>query len=125
MSGGSTQQTQQTQLPKWFEDYTRMVTQQAQQGAGIGYVPWSGPDVAALSPMQNAAFQGTNTMAAAYGLPQSEGTTGMGQPQRFAGGAQGYSSFPLYQQQIRQLQRRNPEQFGLLSGFGNTVKKDK
>lgn len=116
MSGGSTQTTQQMSLPQWFEDYTKYTTDQAMKGSQIGYVPYMGPDVAAFTPMQQAAFDGTNMAAQAYGLPTATGT-GLPAATQFSNGMMGYSSAPLYQQSLAELQKANPQQYGLLAGY--------
>ncbi len=116
MSGGSTQTTQQVQLPQYMEDLSKYATEQAMKGSQIGFVPYIGPDVAAFTPMQQAAFDGTNMAASAYGMPTAA-TTGLPQPTTYANGMQGYSSYPLYQQSLASLQKANPTQYGLLAGY--------
>ena len=121
MSGGSTETTQQMQLPQWYEDYTKYVTQMAQQGSQIGYTPYMGPDVAAFNPMQQAAFNGTNQAAAAYGMPTAS-TTGLPTATQSSNGMMGYSSAPIYNDALMNLQRTNPTQYGLLSGYSKGMK---
>ena len=51
--------------------------------------------------------------AEAFGLMQPNTVTaaqGMPAPQTFADGSQGYSSMPLYDQALAEMQRRNPAQ---------------
>jgi hypothetical protein len=116
MSGGSTQTTQTMELPQWYEDYTKYVTDQAMAGSQIGYVPYMGPDVAAFTPMQQAAFDGTNMAASAYGLPTAS-STGLPQATQYSNGMMGYSSAPLYNESLANLQKTNPQQYSLLMGY--------
>ena len=115
MSKGGSQTTESRQeIPKWLEDASRAAIERSQQAASIGYVPYSGPQVAAFTPMQNDAFKGTNMAAAAYGMPTSKGN-GMPKPTTYADGTTGYSSLPLYEQALAQLQQSNPQQYAALT----------
>lgn len=111
MSGGGKggKQTSKVEIPAWLEDPSRRAIQRGEDISQIGYVPYMGPDVAAFTPMQNAAFQNTNDAAAAFGMsaPQS---TGMPQAQTFAGGVQGYSSYPGFQQSVDRFEAARPGQ---------------
>lgn len=51
--------------------------------------------IAAFSPMQNAAFAGTDAAASAFGLQGSGGQTGLPEPQAL-GGFSGYSPAPFF-----------------------------
>ena len=112
--GGS--QTQTTSVPAWLEALGQQVAGRGQQAANVGYVPYSGPEVAAFTPMQNAAFEGTNQAASAFGMPTSQGN-GMPPPQTFANGVQGYSSMPLYDQAIQQLRQTRPGQYNAIANM--------
>lgn len=114
--GGSETTNTSTQIPAWLEQAARDALGRSQQAANIGYVPYSGPSVAAFTPMQNDAFKGTNQAAAAYGMPTSQGN-GMPKAQTFAGGVRGYSSMPLYQQALQSLQQSNPQQYAALTSM--------
>ena len=111
MSGGGKggKQTSKVEIPAWLEDPSRRAIQRGEDIASIGYVPYMGPDVAAFTPMQQAAFQGTNDAAAAFGL-SAPTDMGLPQAQTFAGGVQGYSSYPGYQQAVDQFRAARPGQ---------------
>lgn len=112
--GGST--TSSVQIPAWSEDAAKANLARADQLAQIGYVPYSGPDVAAFTPMQQSAFANTGQAAGAFGLSGGgmTGMEGMPAPQTFAGGVQGYSSAPMYEETIRQLEASRPGQYAAL-----------
>lgn len=112
--GGS--QTQQTTVPAWLEAAGRQLLQRSDQASRTGYVPYSGPEVAAFTPMQDAAFAGTNQAASAFGMPTSQGN-GMPPAQTFAGGMQGYSSMPLYNEAMAQMQSDRPGQYNAIQGM--------
>jgi len=104
MSGGGKggTSTSSVRVPAWLEEAMRQNVSQAQDAAKIGFVPYSGPDVAALSPGQMAAMQGTNQAAQAFGVPQSDFMSGLPAAQDF-GGVRGYSAAPVFQQAQGQI----------------------
>jgi len=111
--GGSTSTS--VQVPAWLEGAAQQNLARADRVAQLGYTPYYGPDVAAFSPMQQAAMQGTNQAALAFGMPSVDAMAGMPQAQTFAGGVQGYSSAPLYQQSVEALAANDP---GLYRAMG-------
>jgi hypothetical protein len=120
MSGGKGgTQTTEVKIPEWLEAAARENLARGQAVANIGYTPYYGPDVAAMTPMQLAAIQGTSSAAGAFGLPGGgmTGMEGMPTPQTFAGGVQGYSSGGLYDQALAELQTRRPGQYNAITGM--------
>ena len=115
MSGGSSQQK--TTLPKFAETGIQQVIRMGGDVAGMGYVPYYGPDVASFSPMQQASFQGTDQMAGAFGMPTTGGQQYMPEPTQFEGGVMGYSSAPIFQQSVDALAANRPGQAEYLSSF--------
>ena len=115
--GGST--TTQVEIPQWLEDAARANMARGEHVASIGYTPYYGPDVAALTPMQEAAMANTGQAAGAFGLSGGgmTGTEGMPQAQTFANGVRGYSSAPLYQQSVDALQQNAPGQYEAIRGM--------
>jgi hypothetical protein len=89
------------------------------QVAGLGYVPYYGPDVAAFTPMQQASFQNTGQAANAFGMAGGgmTGMEGMPQAQQFAGGVSGYSSAPMFQETMAALEANNPGQFAAIQNM--------
>lgn len=113
--GGSQSSTTQVAIPSYLEEPIKRNIAKAEEFARIGFVPYSGPQVAAMTPMQQAAMQGTSSAAQAYGLPNAMGNQVAPEPQTFAGGVQGYSSMPLYEQALAELQRTRPGQYDALT----------
>ena len=105
--GGS--QTSKTEIPAYIEDASKANIARANEIARIGYTPYYGPDVAAFNGTQQAAFGNTNQMADAFGMAQ--GRSNMPQAQAFAGGVQGYSSAPMFEQALEQLRVKQPGQY--------------
>ena len=115
MSGGS--KSEKVTLPKFYETALQQQIGMARDASETGYVPYYGPEVAAFSPMQEAAFQGTDQMASAFGMPTTGGQQYMPQAETFGGGVQGYSSAPIYQQAVSAHRAANPAQAAQLGSF--------
>lgn len=130
--GGS--KTQKSEVPGFVTEGGNFGVDRAMDLAQMGYMPYFGPDVAALSPMQYSGMQNTNSAAQAFGMAAP--AMGGGQPAQAAqaggqaggpaaidpltglpsmagnyGGMQAYSSGDLYQGAIDQLAQRRPGQF--------------
>ena len=112
--GGTTSGS--TEIPAWLENAAIENINKARDVSQIGYVPYYGPDVAAFSPMQQQSMQSTGNAASAFGLaPQGfNAMAGMPQAQTFAGGVQGYSSAPLYEQSLDKLFANAPAQYNAM-----------
>ena len=115
MSGGKGgRSTTSVEIPQWLESAARQNIARADQIAQIGYVPYYGPDVAAMTPMQLAAGGNINAAASAFGLgAPSSVTAGMPMAQNY-GGMAAYSSAPIFEQSLAELQARRPGQFAAL-----------
>jgi hypothetical protein len=122
MSGGGKggRETTEVKIPEWLEAAAKENLARGQGVANIGYTPYYGPDVAAMTPLQIASNQGLSSAAGAFGLGGgglSMGTEGMPAPQTFAGGVQGYSSGGLYDEALRELETRRPGQYNAITGM--------
>lgn len=116
MSGGGKggRSTTSVEIPEWLEVPARRNIAKAEEIARIGYVPYYGPDVAAMTPMQIAAGGNINQAASAFGLgAPTSATAGMPEAMNY-GGMGAYSSAPLYEQSLAQLQYRAPAQYAAL-----------
>lgn len=117
MAGGGSETTSVT-IPAFLEDAAKRNLARADQVSQIGYTPYYGPDVAAMTPMQIAAMQNTGAAASAFGLPTvADPMAGMPTPQTYAGGVQGYSSAPLYQQSLDALRINAPGQYNAIQSL--------
>ena len=115
--GGTTSQS--TQIPAWLENAAIENINKGRDVSQIGYVPYYGPDVAAFSPMQQQSMRSTGNAASAFGLaPQGfNAMAGMPQAETFAGGVQGYSSAPLYEQSLDNLFANAPSQYRAMNSM--------
>ena len=112
MSGGKGgSQTSQVEIPQYLEDASKKMLNRASAVQGVGYMPYMGPDVAALTQPQQQAMQSNIDAASAFGLvdPGLNAMAGMPEAQDF-NGVQGYSSFPMYEQAVADLAASRPGQ---------------
>lgn len=123
MSGGKGgSQTTTVEIPKWLEEPAKQNIAKAEELAKIGYTPYYGPDVAAMTPSQLAAGQNIMGAAQAFGMAApTSATAGMPQATDY-GGMGAYSSAPLYEQALGELGARAPAQLAALQApFINPV----
>ena len=117
--GGTTvvsPQTTSTKLPSYVEGASKQNLALADKLSNIGYTPYYGPDVAGFSPMQQAAFENTQQAAGAFGMNTGAGQY-MPETTEFAGGVQGYSSAPLFEQSVENLRQYRPAQAQYMDSF--------
>lgn len=110
--GGS--QTTEVKIPKWLEQAAQQNIARADVLSTIGYTPYYGPDVAAMTPQQIAAMQGTGQAASAFGMPSADPIAGAPQAQNF-GGMQAYSSGGLYDQAVADFAAARPGQYAAMT----------
>ena len=122
MSGGKGgSSTNEVTIPEYIERAAQRNLNKAERISQIGYTPYYGPDVAAFTPMQQAAFQNTADAAGAFGMAapasQQDIMGGMPAPTTYAGGVQGYSSAPMFEQSLDELGRQRPGQKSYIDSF--------
>lgn len=117
MSGGGKGGSQSTsvEIPAWLQQAAQRNIGRAEEISQTGFVPYYGPEVAAMTPQQQAAMESTGLAAQAYGLSDALGQQVTPQPETFAGGVQGYSSGGLYEQALAELEARRLGQFAALN----------
>ena len=118
MSGGKGgSSTKSVEVPEYIEDAAKSNLALADKISNIGYTPYYGADVAAFSPMQEAAFQNTQDAASAFGMNTGGGGSYLPQATEFAGGVKGYSSAPLFEQSVENLAQFRPAQSQYMDTF--------
>jgi hypothetical protein len=107
--GGS--ETNEVTIPAHLTQASKDSINRAEDTGNIGYMPYMGPDVAAFDPMQVAAMQSNADAASAFGLGPSGMNVmdSMPEAQDF-GGVQGYSSFPMFDMAVKDLEESRPGQ---------------
>lgn len=106
-------QTQVTEIPEWLRDPTIRNLERAETVQQMEYQPYTGIDVAAMTPQQQMAQQMGLNAASAFGMTPAgyagvTPTSGMPTTQTMAGGVQGYSASPMYQQAVAAAQAADP-----------------
>lgn len=103
-SGGGESKTTTQEIPAWMRKYIEQNLQTARKAQQVGYMPYTGLDVAAFNPTQLAAQQMNIDAAKAFGmLPAGYGNlkAAQGMPKATTiGGVQGYSSYPMYSRAV-------------------------
>lgn len=120
MSGGGDQKSKQkstTKLPEWYETGAKNAINFGQEAAQGGYIPYIGPDVAALSPASKAAFGGIDAMSAAFGMPTGASSSYLPEEVTGAGGVKGYSSFPGFEESMNALKAKFPGAYDFISKY--------
>lgn len=114
--GGST--TNKVEIPAWLEDAARANIARGETVASLGPIPYYGVDVAAMTPLQEAAMQGTGQAANAFGVAGGNISPTAGMPATTTmGGVTGYSSGTLYDQALAELKKRAPGQYNAITGM--------
>jgi len=114
MSGGKGgSQSTKVEIPPFIEEAAKENLRRAQKTAGMGYLPYYGPEVAAFSPLQEQAMRTTGGAAEAFGLvdPGFNPLAGMPRADYFDGGLRGYGSGGLLEESLGELATRSPTQF--------------
>lgn len=105
-----------TTMPEFFETAVQQAVGMGTDLAASPYAEYRGPDVAAFSPMQDAAFQNTQDAAMAFGMNSGAGSY-MPTPVQ-DGGAIGYSAAPLYDAAKANLAEYSPATAEYIPSFG-------
>ena len=118
--GGSTTST--VAVPEYIEEAAKRNLNKAERISQIGPMPYYGADVAALTPMQEAAAQNIADTASVFGtaggnMSQQDIRGGMPEPTTFAGGVRGYSSAPMYEQSLEAFDEARPGQKEYIESF--------
>ena len=129
MSGGGGKggsKKTETTIPEWVRAPADRNLQRAEAVQQLKYMPYTGGQVAALTPTQEAAMNNNISTAQAFGLldPNSTltATSGMPEPTTYDNGMRGYGSIGLYDQALAELTARDPANMAAYNNlFGNAV----
>lgn len=109
--------TQSTQIPEYIEEAGKLALERAKQIQGMGYIPYMGPEVAAINPYEQASAANVASMASAFGMQAPAALDMGGMPTVTQGGMTGYSSYPAYMASLERLRATRPEMYEYLSGM--------
>lgn len=117
MSGGGKGDKAESQikLPPEIEALAKRNLSAAERAGQIGYVPYQGPTVAALNPMQVGSMRSNYAAMNAFGVPGAvDPASAIPKPTTYAGGVQGYDPIGLY---LQSLSRIHPGQRAQIGSF--------
>jgi hypothetical protein len=117
---GGSSSTETVQRPQYAEDAMRSATQRANMIYEAGRMPFTGIDVVAINPAEQAAIDQAAMAASAFGMPSAAANPFEGMEMLESGGLRGYSSYPIYIADMQRLKEQRPEQYAALarqSGF--------
>ena len=121
---GGKKQTE-TTIPSWVQQPAERNIRRAEQVQQLKYMPYTGAEVAAFTPAQEAAMNTNIGAAEAFGLlaPNTlTATTGMPEATTYDNGMRGYGSIGLYDQALAELTARDPANMAAYNSlFGNAV----
>lgn len=115
MSGSTSSEVLQdpTVMGKAYENLNR-----AQAVQNFNPIPFMGPSVAAINPMQQAGMQSAMDAGAAFGLaaPTNVGAM-LPKATDYGNGLKAYSAFPIFEQGMAQAREAYPDQMSLFDRF--------
>ena len=117
---GGSSSTQTTKIPDYMSDAGRTAAQRANMIYEAGRMPFTGIDVVAINPAEQAAIDQAAMAASAFGMPSAAANPFEGMEVLESGGLRGYSSYPIYISDMQRLKDQRPEQYAALarqSGF--------
>lgn len=103
---GSSEST--TEIPSWIKGPAQDLLARSESMGRTGFMPWMGPDVAAISQPRVDAMRNNVDMARAFGMQARMPT--LPQAEKFGPGVWGYSSFPMFDQAVEALRAERPGQ---------------
>ena len=109
--------TQKTEVPAYIEEAGRLALERAKQIQAMGYVPYMGPEVAAVNPYEQAVAANVGGMASAFGLAAPAAMSMGAMPTVTQGGVTGYSSYPSYMASLERLREVRPEMYDYFSNL--------
>ena len=115
--GGSQTTSSTVAIPPYLEEPIKRNIERAEDISTIGYKPYYGLDVAAVTPLQEAAMRNVSSAASAFGLDAPDPMSNLPAAQTM-GGVSGYSSGSLYDAAVEELKARRPGQYdAIMSQF--------
>ena len=117
---GGSSSTESRQIPDYLTDANKLAISRINQIYEAGRMPYTGIDVVAINPAERAAMDQANMAAAAFGMPTATADPFSGMDVIESGGLRGYSSYPIYLDDMKRLKEQRPDQYAALarqSGF--------
>lgn len=116
--GSSSTTVQENKIPRYLEEAGQLAVEEARKIKEMGYLPYFGPEVAAINPYEQAMAQNVGSMASAYGLAAPAAMSMSGVDTATSGGVTGYTTAPAYFAALERLKETRPDQYEFFADLG-------
>ena len=110
--------TTENKIPAYMEEAGKLAVEEAKKIKEMGYLPYFGPEVAAINPYEQAMAQNVGGMASAYGLAAPAAMSMSGVDTATSGGITGYTTAPAYFSALERLKETRPDQYEFFANLG-------
>jgi hypothetical protein len=116
--GSKSTTVQENRIPRYLEEAGQLAVEEAKKIKEMGYLPYFGPEVAAINPYEQAMAQNVGSMASAYGLAAPAAMDMSGVSTATSGGVSGYTTAPAYFAALERLKETRPDQYEFFANLG-------
>ena len=116
--GSKSTTVQENKIPRYLEEAGQLAVEEAKKIKEMGYLPYFGPEVAAINPYEQAMAQNVGGMASAFGLAAPAAMDMSGVDTATSGGVTGYTTAPAYFAALERLKETRPDQYEFFAGLG-------
>lgn len=116
--GSRSTTVQENKIPAYLEEAGKLAVEEAKKIREMGYLPYFGPEVAAINPYEQAMAQNVGSMASAFGLAAPAAMDMSGVDTATSGGVTGYTTAPAYFAALERLKETRPDQYEFFAGLG-------
>jgi len=117
-SSSTTKTVQENKIPAYLTEASKLAVEEAKKIKEMGYLPYFGPEIAALNPYEQARAQNVGGMAAAFGLSAPAVMDMSGVDTATSGGVTGYTTAPAYFSALERLKELRPDQYEYFANLG-------
>jgi|DEB0MinimDraft_10_1074344.scaffolds.fasta_scaffold20358_2 hypothetical protein len=110
--------TTENKIPAYMEEAGKLAVEEAKKIKEMGYLPYFGPEVAAINPYEQAMAQNVGGMASAFGMAAPAALDMSGVDTATSGGLTGYTTAPAYFSALERLRETRPDQYEFFAGLG-------
>jgi hypothetical protein len=116
--GSKSTTVQENKIPRYLEEAGQLAVEEAKKIKEMGYLPYFGPEVAAINPYEQAMAQNVGGMASAFGLAAPAAMDMSGVDTATSGGVTGYTTAPAYFAALERLRETRPDQYEFFANLG-------
>lgn len=116
--GSKSTTVQENKIPAYLEEAGKLAVGEAKKIKEMGYLPYFGPEVAAINPYEQAMAQNVGGMASAFGLAAPAAMDMSGVDAMTSGGVTGYTTAPAYFAALERLRETRPDQYEFFANLG-------